>query len=149
MPPVRIPRAPPPYRCSLDYFWLGLVDWFAEQSLPASARPLPSKDSTAPESGSWGVLGKTALGAVLLLLLIAFVVAQLAPFLVQGLGWAGTGAVASGTMWLAAASSLAFLLWLPLSAGRRAWRFSERMCRRGYEIRHGLRDRVGAVATRR
>ncbi len=149
MPPVRIPRAPPAYRCTFDYFWTGLTDWFAEQSLPARARhDLPDSQGPA-EPGVGSVLAKTVLGAVLLLLLIAFVVAQLAPVLVQGMAWAGTGAVADAAMWLAGLSSLAFLLWVPLSAGRRVWRFTHRMCRRGYEIRHGLRDRVSAVATRR
>ncbi len=149
MPPVRIPKPPPAYRCSFEYFWLGLTDWFAEQALPTSARAALPAGGTPPASSGWGVLGKTAVGAVALLLLIAFVVAQLAPVLVLGMGWAGTGAVASATMWLAGASGLAFLLWLPLSAGRRVWRFSNHMCRRGYEIRHGLRPRVSPVATRR
>lgn len=130
-----------PYRCSAQYFWAGLLDWWQEK-LYAERHPdySPSSDtgSDKPRKG----LGATLLaGAAALALLgaLAVVVATLAPALSKGVSVVGTANVAWASVWAVVGLSVALFAVLPLWLGWKFLRFSKAMCRRGWQIHTGQR----------
>jgi hypothetical protein len=65
-----------------------------------------------------------------------------APAIVAGMGAAGTTAVMNASIGLSVASSLAFVIGIPVLWARRFYRFSGHCCLRGRELAAGTRARA-------
>lgn len=124
--------APP---CTLRTFFIGLSDWWAEQFLPATARPAPPARSTP---------SRLLQGLTLLLLLCAMPVllSLFAPAVAHGFSFLGPRVVSRVAEGLLVALSVALAVGVPVLAGRRVFHFCSAMCERGYDIQTGRRTRV-------
>ena len=127
---LRTRRAP----CSFRAFWVGFVDWWAEQLNPGAAR------EAQPAPAARRVARIVTLG---LLVLAAPVVAALfAPLAAGTMSAVGTQAVARTSEAAAVVVGLVCAVGLPVWVGWRTLRFCGQMCERGQDILEGRRPRV-------
>ena len=120
-----------PYRCSSEYFIAGFIDWLKESFSDTSLTSPSAKDPSY-----WGatlvVLGGLFVSA-------AIVVSWVSPTLVSGLGLIGWRNVTKACAALSESLAAAVAVGLPVFAGIKMWRFSGRMCQRGWELKTGQR----------